>query len=403
MRPLAFAAALICCSLTVANDWPGWRGADRTGVSAEKGLLKKWPTGGPKQKWKATDLGGGYSTPSVADGKVFLIGSKGQDEHVFALKLEDGSPIWNRRLGDVAQVGYAGSRCTPTIDGEELYAISSKGDLACMSVANGEVKWTKDLKDDFGGSFGGWGYAESPLIDGDLLICTPGGDSATMVCLNKSDGSTVWKTAIDGAGAAAYSSPIPVKVGNSKQYVNFLSNGLVGIDAKTGKLAWTYKRSANGTANCSTAVAQNGVVFSASGYGTGGGAVKATNKSATELYFAKEFKSHHGGFVLIGNYVYGTNDQSLLCMDFKSGKIVWSNRCVGKGSITAVDGMLIVRSEQGPVALVSATSKGYELRGKFDQPERSNENSWAYPVVANGLLLLRDQDKMFAYDVKAEK
>lgn len=403
MRQFALTAALACTTLISANDWPGWRGADRTGVSAEKGLLKKWPTGGPTQKWKAKDLGGGYSTPSVSDGKVFLIGSKGQDEVVFALSLEDGSPIWNRRLGDVAQVGYAGSRCTPTIDGDELYAISSKGDLACMNVSNGNVKWTKDLKDDFGGSFGGWGYAESPLIDGDYLICTPGGDSATMVCLNKSDGSTVWKSSINGSGAAAYSSVIPVKVGNGKQYVNFLSHGLVGVDAKTGKLAWTYKKSANGTANCSTAVAQAGVVFSASGYGTGGGAVKATAKSATELYFAKEFKSHHGGFVLIGNYVYGTNDQSLLCMDFKSGKIVWSNHCIGKGSITAVDGMLIVRSEQGPVALVTATQKGYELRGKFDQPERSNENAWAYPVVADGVLLLRDQEKMFAYDVKAAK
>jgi len=403
MRLFALASALVCTTLVSAADYPGWRGADRTGVSTEKGLLKKWPSGGPTQKWKAGNLGGGYSTPSVADGKVYLIGSKGEGEFVFALKLEDGSPLWNRRLGDVAQVGYSGSRCTPTIDGDELYALSSKGDLACMNVSNGEVKWTKSLQDDFGGSFGGWGYAESPLIDGDYLICCPGGDSAAMMCLNKSDGSTVWKAPIDGAGAAAYSSVIPVKVGNGKQYVNFTSGGLVGVDAKTGKLAWTYKRSANGTANCSTAVAQNGVVFSASGYGTGGGAVKATNKSATELYFAKEFKSHHGGFVLIGNYVYGTNDRDLLCMDFKSGKIMWSNKCVGKGSITAADGMLVVRSEQGPIALVSATPKGYEFRGKFDQPERRSESAWAYPVVADGTLLIRDQDIMFAYDVKAAK
>ena len=403
MRQLALAFAVVSCLSVSADDWPGWRGADRTGVSNEKGLLKKWPAGGPEQKWKATKLGGGYSTPSVADGKVFVIGAKDDGEFVFALKLEDGKPLWNRRVGDVAKVGYEGPRCTPTIDGDSIYAMSSNGELACMNVSDGDVKWNKDLKSDFGGSFGGWGYAESPLVDGDNVIVTPGGDKASMVCLNKSDGSVAWKSQIDGAGSAAYSSAIPVKVGNGKQYVNFLSHALVGVDAKTGKFAWKYEKSANGTANCSTAVAKNGVVFSASGYGTGGGAVKIGPKSATELYFRKEFQSHHGGFVLIGNHVYGTNDQALLCMDFKAGKIAWQNRSVGKGSIVAVDGMLIVRSEQGPVALVVASPKGYEFRGKFDQPDRSGQSAWAYPVVADGTLLLRDQDVMLAYDVKAEK
>jgi outer membrane protein assembly factor BamB len=403
MRRFVLAFAVVFCPCAFAGDYPGWRGADRTGVSKETGLLKRWPAGGPERKWKATNLGTGYSTPSVADGKVYLIGAKDEGEYVFALKLEDGTPLWNRRLGDVAQVGYAGSRCTPTIDGDELYALSSSGDLACMNIAGGDVKWTKNLKDDFGGSYGGWGYAESPLVDGDRLIVTPGGTSAAMVCLNKSDGSVVWKSKIDGGGAAAYSSVIPVKVGNGKHYVNFVSKALVGVDAKTGKVAWTYGKSSNGTANCSTAVANNGVVFSASGYGTGGGAVKANAKSATELYFQNRFQSHHGGYVLVGKHVYGTNERELVCMDLAGGKIVWSNRSVGKGSIMAVDGMLIVRSEQGPVALVRATPKGYEQLGKFEQPDRSGQSAWAYPVVADGTLLLRDQEIMLAYDVKAEK
>jgi len=224
-----------------------------------------------------------------------------------------------------------------------------------------------------------------------------------MVGLNKKTGKQIWKSEVEGAGSAAYSSILPIKVGSAKQYVTFLSNALVGVDAKTGKLAWTYKKCANVTANASTAVEKDGLVFCASGYGTGGGAVKAGLRDAEEEYFVKQFQSHHGGFVLIDDYVYGTNNSELLCMEFKTGKIVWENRCVGKGSITAVGDLLIVRSEQGPVALVRATPDGYKELGKFRQPDRSGQNAWPYPVVANGLLLLRDQDIMLAYDVKAGK
>jgi len=384
------------------DDWPGWRGADRTGVSQEKGVLQEWPSGGPQQVWKATGIGEGYSTPSVADGKIFVIGAKGKEEFVFALNAEDGSELWKQKLGGKAQVGYEGSRSTPTVDGNLLYALSSGGDLACMGT-DGKMKWTKNLGKDFGGSYGGWGYAESPLVDGDRVVVTPGGKRATMVGLNKKTGKQVWKSEIPSGGSAAYSSILPIQVGPAKQYVTFLSRALVGVDAKTGKLAWTYEKSANGTANASTAVARDGLVFSASGYGTGGGAVKAGLKDAEEEYFVNQFQSHHGGFVLIGDYVYGTNNSELLCMEFKTGKIVWENRCVGKGSITAVGDLLIVRSEQGPVALVRATPDGYKELGKFRQPERSGQQAWPYPVVANGLLLLRDQDILLAYDVKAGK
>jgi outer membrane protein assembly factor BamB len=403
MRRLVCVFTAVFCVCATADDWPGWRGADRTGVSQEKGVLAKWPSGGPEQKWKATGVGNGYSTPSVADGKVFVIGAKGKDEFVFALNLEGGSQLWQQRLGSMAKVGYEGSRCTPTVDGKFLYALSSGGDFACMNVADGKVKWSKNLRKDFGGSYGGWGYAESPLIDGDRVVVTPGGDRQTIVCLNKITGKQIWKSSIPGAGAAAYSSILPIEVGKARQYVTFVSKALVAVDAKTGKFAWKYDRSANGTANASTAVARDGLVFSSSGYGTGGGAVKAGPKSAEEAYFVKKFESHHGGFVLVGDHVYGTNNNALLCMNFETGDIVWEKRSVGKGSITAVGDLLIVRSEQGPVALVKASPSGYEELGQFDQPDRSSQSAWPYPVVSNGLLLLRDQDVLLAFDVKAAK
>lgn len=404
MRRIAFALAPMIYTLAVADDWPGWRGADRTGVSTEKGLLKKWPKDGPKQEWKATGIGEGYSTPSVADGKIFVAGAKGNKEYVFALKLEDGSHLWKRELGSTTSGGgYPGPRSTPTIDGDLLYVLSSAGDLVCMSVNDGKTKWSKNLKKDFNGSPGGWAYAESPLVDGERVVVTPGGRKASMVGLNKKTGKQVWKSEIPDAGSAGYSSILPIEVGKSKQYVTFLSNALVGVDAKSGKLAWSYEKSANGTANASTAVAQDGLVFSASGYNTGGGTVKAGLNDAEEVYFVKKFQSHHGGFVLIDNHVYGTNGEALLCMKFDTGEIIWQNRSVGKGSVTAVDGMLVVRSENGPIALVKATPKGYEELGRFDQPDRSSQAAWPYPVVSNGLLLIRDQEVLLAFDVKAGK
>jgi outer membrane protein assembly factor BamB len=403
MRRLAFVFSAVCCVCITADDWPGWRGADRTGVSQEKGVLAKWPSGGPEQKWKATGIGEGYSTPSVSDGKIFVVGAKGGKEYTFALKLDDGAHLWEQELGPTTKGGgFPGPRSTPTIDGDLLYVLSSAGDLVCMSVA-GKKNWSKNLKRDFGGSPGGWAYAESPLVDGDRIVVTPGGDKQTMVCLNKTTGKPIWKSAIPGAGEAAYSSILPIEVGKAKQYVTFVSKSLVAVDAKTGRFAWKYDGSVNRTANASTAVAKDGLVFSASGYGKGGGTVKAGLKDAKEEYFVKEFKSHHGGFVLVGDHVYGTNYEALLCMNFKTGEIVWSNPSVGKGSITAVGDLLVVRSEQGPVALVRATPSGYEELGRFEQPNRSRESAWPYPVVSNGLLLLRDQDVLLAYDVKAAK
>jgi len=403
MRQLALASAALVCVCATADDWPGWRGADRTGVSREKGILAKWPSGGPEQKWKATGIGEGYSTPSVADGKIFVVGTKGQKEYAFALKLADGSLLWEQELGPTTRGGgYPGPRSTPTVDEDRLYVLSSAGDLVCLSV-DGKKKWSKNLKKDFSGSPGGWAYAESPLVDGDRIVVTPGGDKQTMVCLNKSTGKQIWKSSIPGAGAAAYSSILPIEVGKVRQYVTFVSKALIAVDAKTGKFAWKYDRSANGTANASTAVAKDGLVFSASGYGTGGGAVKAGPKSAEEAYFVEKFESHHGGFVLIGGHVYGTNNSALLCMNFETGDIVWEKRSVGKGSITAVGDLLIVRSEQGPVALVKASPSAYEELGRFKQPDRSSQAAWPYPVVSNGLLLLRDQDVLLAYDVKAAK
>ena len=394
------------------GDWPGWRGPDRTGLSTETGLLKQWPTDGPKLAWKITGLGEGFSTPSLAAGRIFLVGTKGKDELLIALDAKDGTRLWATAIG-AEDGGHPGPRSTPTVDGDSLYVISSDGKLVCAGVEKGEIHWKKDLHADFGGKTGRWAYAESPLIDGDALICTPGGSAATLVALKKKSGEVIWKSAVAGLPAgkkeytqAGYSSVIVAEVAGTRQYIQFLAGGVVGVDAKSGKFLWHYDAPANGTANCSTPIFKDDCVFAASGYGKGGGMAKITATgqafTAKEQYFVKELTSHHGGMVLVGDHIYGTSYTSLLCIEFKTGKIAWQDRSVGKGSIAYADGRLYVRSENGPIALVEANPTGYKEIGRFTQPDRSREKAWPYPVIADGKLYLRDWDMLLCYDIKGK-
>jgi outer membrane protein assembly factor BamB len=403
------------------GDWPGWRGPDRTGVSKETGLLKAWPKAGPKLAWKVTGLGTGYSTPSVAGGRIYLMDSEAQGaakgkrggarELLIALDAKNGSRVWATPVGTTAG-GYPGPRCTPTVDGDRVFALSSDGKLVCAETAKGTVRWQKDLKADFGGQPGGWAYTESPLIDGDVLVCTPGGNKATLVALNKKTGATFWKAAVTGIpgkpsySRAAYSSAIVAEVGGVKQYVQFLSGGVVGVAAADGKLLWHYDEPANRTANISTPLFRDGCVFAATAYRTGGGMAKITADGttfrATQEYFLESLQNHHGGLVLVGDHVYGTNGGSLMCVNFKDGTVAWTNRGAGKGSVTYADGHLYVRGEDGTVVLVEANPAAYKEKGRFKQPDRSAQRAWPHPVVAGGKLYLRDWDALLCYDVKAE-
>lgn len=391
------------------SQWSQWRGANRDGSSSETGLLDTWPAGGPPQLWNVTGLGEGYSTPSVSGGDVFVLGTRGDEERLFCLSLADGSTRWSAPLGRKAGGGgYPGPRGTPTVDGQLVYAIGSDGTLVCVDREAGQPKWRKHLERDFSGQHGHWDYAESPLVDGDKLICTPGGPTATMVALNKNTGAVIWSGSAAELGndytTASYASPIVAQFGGSRQYVAFLHRGVVGFDASTGRALWHYDAPANQTANCSTPIVADNAVFAASGYGVGGG--KATVRGSgmrwtvTEDYFVRTFRIHHGGFVLVDGFLYGANDSVLLCVDWKSGQVRWKDRSVGKGSISYADGHLYVRGEGGDLALVKASPETYVEKGRFRQPDRSDKNAWPHPVISNGRLLLRDQDRMLCYDIR---
>jgi outer membrane protein assembly factor BamB len=417
----------------VPGEWPAWRGPERTGLSPEAGLLKSWPKDGPTLLWKATGLGDGYSTPSIAGGRIYLLGTKGRTEYVRCLDLKTGNSIWATEIG--AEKGsYAGPRSTPTVDGELLFALSSNGKLVGLHPEKGTVVWKKDLMTDFGGRHGNWAYAESPLVDGDRLICTPGGDSATMVCLDKRTGKEIWRAstrglrtkASEGGGGfgggkgkgkggmrgprpyseAGYASAIVAEFGGVRQYVQFLAGGVVGVRASDGKLLWHYDAPAVGSnANCATPIIHDGSVFAAASYRVGGGRAQIVRSgdtfSAKQVYFVNEMQNHHGGMVLVDGHIYGTNNTSLVCLEFKTGKIKWSTRGVGKGSVLYADGHIYHRGENGDVALVEVNPNEYKEKGRFRQPNRSDYKAWPHPVIAGGKLYLRDWDTLLCFDVKA--
>jgi outer membrane protein assembly factor BamB len=404
---LSLLLMVIGVTTLLAADWPQWQGSDRTAISKETGLLKSWPKEGPSLAWKIKGLGGGYTSPSIANGRIYGMSYRGDDEVVWCLDEKDGKELWKTRLAAKGKAGYnEGSRCTPTVDGSLIYVIGISSDLACLESSSGNIVWQKNLKKDFDGKMmSGWGYSESPLIDGEKLICTPGGAKNSLVALNKKTGATIWSAQVPGGDGAGYSSVIAADVDGGRQYVQFMGKGIVGVDAGTGKFLWRYDKCANGTANISTPVYSDGHVFAASGYGTGGGLVKLNKQSgqgykADEVYFTKKMQNHHGGMVLVDGYLYGNNGGQLACIELKTGNVMWDERKPGKGSIAYADGMLYYRNEGGPIVLIDANPKEYVEKGRFNQPERSNKNAWPHPVIANGKLYILDQDALLCYDIK---
>lgn len=402
-----------------AADWPQWRGAHRTGLSSEKGLLKDWPQGGPKLLWERKDIGKGYSTPAVVGDRIYLMANREGKEYAIALSVKDGSRVWITAVGKVGPnqgPQYPGARSTPTVEGDRIYVLGSDGDLACLEKDKGKIVWSKNLKKTFEGSPGAWAYSESVLIDGDNLICTPGGKKATMAALKKKDGETVWECASPKGDAAGYASPIAVDIGGMRQYVQFVSGGVIGVDAKTGKFLWRYDKTKDPAANIPTPVFHNGCVFtSTSRSGSGLNRLKVSENAvhSEEVYFNKTMLNSIGGVVLVGDYLYGTDARGeLVCLDFQTGNLKWRHVCVGSAAISYADGMLYVRGQGGNgfgkesptwVALVEATPNGYKEKGRFEQPYHGERPAWPHPVVANGRLYLRDGDVLLCYDVTARK
>ncbi len=401
-------ACLTWSSLALAADWPQFRGPNRDDVSPDKGLLGQWPEKGPKLLWKGTGVGQGFSSVAVAGDRVYTMGNKDDTAYIFALSRQNGKFLWEARVGEGGRGGgYQGTRCTPTVDGQLVYAIGPLGDLVCVESATGKEKWRKSFRD-YRGTKPRWDYAESPLIDGDRLVCTPGGRTATLLVLDKKSGEEVWKAPL--GFSAGYSSVVISNSRGVKQYVTLTADGTIGVRASDGKLLWRYDRLARNTANIPTPIILGDQVLTAAGYRKGAALLTLNKKQdgsfeAKEEYYNEDMGNRHGGLVVVGDYVYGDRDQSgqPYCADWKKGEIVWKRRGIGKGrgsaSLTYADGHLYVHYANGYMALVPVPSKAYSEKGSFKVPN-SNTNSWAHPVVIDGKLYLREKGLVWCYDVK---
>jgi outer membrane protein assembly factor BamB len=386
-----------------SSDWPQWRGPDRTGISPETGLLESWPRSGPPQVWTASDLGGGYGSVSVAGDRVFVQGLRDRQSVVSSLNRADGRRVWVRALGRGGNNDRGpGPRGTPTVDGDRVYALSENGILVCLRVADGSIVWQRDILADFRGRNINWLISESPLVDGALVIVSPGGRGAGMVALDKMTGKTVW-TSENLNDEAGYSSPIVADVQGVRTIMTLTAEAGVGVRASDGTLMWRYRNVANRTANVATPVYADNHVFYSSAYGTGGAllSLRAAKGEvrAQEVYFTREMQNHHGGLVLLDGYLYGFNNSILTCLEFATGRLMWRDRSVGKGALAAADGHLYVVSENYAVGLVEATPEGYREKGRFSIRD-AGLPSWAHPAISGGRLYIRNQDTLIAYDVR---
>lgn len=333
---------------------------------------------------------------------------RGNDEVVWCRQVSDGKELWATKIADahfgIGRQAQSGSSSTPTVAGSQIFVLGIGGTLASLRTNDGKLLWKKSLVSDFSGGVPQWGYSESPLVDGNKVIATPGGSAATLVALNTRDGEVVWQCEVPDADNAGYASSIAADIGGLRQYIQFLEGGVVGVAAQDGRFLWRYDHPSGRRANCATPIVQGNFVFAASAYENGGGLAKLAragdNVTADEVYFTRDMRNHHGGIVLVNGFLYGFDNSNLTCLDFAKGTTMWSDRSVGKGSLMYADGNLYVRGEQGEVALVEATSKGYREKGRFEQPERSYEPAWPHPVVVGGRLYLRDQDKLLCYNVR---
>ena len=290
-----------------------------------------------------------------------------------------------------------GPRSTPTFSEGAVYAFGGYGDLVCLDASSGAIRWQKNILQEFGGQNLTWGICESVLVDDNRVICTPGGDKATLVALDRQSGAVLWKALLPGKDRASYASAVVADVGGIRQYVQLTGSGTVGVRADTGEFLWRENSAANLTANCSSPLVAGNLVFSSSNYGTGGALVKlsaAGSKVTAELvYHTHDMTSHHGDMVIVDGLLYGSSDPGVLtCLELSTGKVKWRSRSPGKGSITYADGRLYLRTETGIVALIEATGEAYRELGRFEQPHRSPSSAWAHPVVAAGRLFLCDQD-----------
>jgi outer membrane protein assembly factor BamB len=413
---------LLCLTLPAQRtnpDWPCWRGPNRDAISHETGLLKKWPDGGPALAWQAQGMGVGFSSISIAGNRIYTMGDRTDGQYVLALNLADGKPVWATKIGPVWDDEMGGPRGTPTVDGDSVYAVGTEGEVVALDSTNGKIRWQKSMVADYNGQImSDWKFSESPLVDGDKLLFTPGAFGALVVAVDKKTGKDIWRSGgarmgQAGSNGAGYSSIVISEGAGVRQYIQLIGRGLIGVRASDGKLLWSYNRIANDVANISTPVVRGDYVFGSTAYNAGSALVKLEpapdGVKATEIYYLEPrvFQNHHGGFVLLDDFLYagqGHSNGFPICIEFLTGKVRWGGDirpegATGSAAVAYADGRLYFRYQNGVMKLFDASPEGFKEEGSFKIPG-ARKPSWSHPVILNGKLYLREQDTLLCYNLR---
>ncbi|HKY33095.1 MAG TPA: PQQ-binding-like beta-propeller repeat protein [Candidatus Polarisedimenticolia bacterium] len=405
--------ALSALSGAAAAEWPQWRGENRDGRSPETGLVSSWPADGPPKAWSAGGFGTGFSSLSVAGGRIFTLGDLPDGQHLIAAKESDGSILWKVRVGPIHEDEFPGPRSTPTVAGGRVFALGTEGDLVCVQASDGKELWRKNILSS-GSQRLRWKISESPLVDGDRVIVTPGSPGALMLALDAATGKEIWATKASrslgskGDDGPGYSSAVISQGGGVKQYVQIIGRGAIGVEAATGKLLWNYNKVANDVANIPTPLVSGDFVFVSTGYQTGAALLQISSSgsgvTAAERYFLPHtvFQNHHGNMILDQGVIYaghGHNRGNPIAIQMESGKVLWGpadNSGSGSAAVAWADGKLYLRYQNGRMVMAEAAPGGYKELGAFTIPD-VQRHSWSHPVISGGVLYLREQDQIHAY------
>ena len=388
--------------------WPEFRGPRRDSISLETGLLKKWPPEGPRLIWKYSDCGKGFSGVSIAEGKIFSAGDFGNREMLFALGL-DGKLLWKSPNGSSwRRPSPAGSRTTPTYADGVLYHMNPTGRVAAYHAKKGKEIWAVELKKRFDAKFGIWSLAENLIVDGDKVLCLPGGAKALAAALDKKTGKTIWTTT-GLTDPAAYCTPVLATHKGVRQMITMTAKSVIGVDVTTGKLLWTYPYRMGFPQHATPPVYHDGHVFVACGHFTGGTLLRINPDSSgvTRVWHMRKFDNCHGGVILLDGRLYGSGcrvaGKGFHCVDFLTGKMIGTNDEVGKASILYADGMLYGLNHKGPMYLMEVTADGVKVVSRFDMPGKRKVNIYlAHPVICAGRLYLREGNNLYAHDIRAK-
>jgi outer membrane protein assembly factor BamB len=403
-------SVLVCAAaLAAAGEtpwWPQFHGPQRDNVSRDTGLLKSWPDGGPPLVWKFSESGRGYASVSIANGLIFTTGDFGDDEFVLAFDL-DGKLKWKTQNGKAWKGAQPGSRTTPTFCDGIVYQMNAHGRLVALEAATGKPVWTVELQERFEAQNNFWGYAENVIIEGDMLVCMPGGAKGHIVALNRKTGDTIW-TNTDINDRAGYSSPIIVTHNGVRTFITLARQSVVALDVKTGKSLWSHEHRGTCDQNVTSPIYHNGSVVVSSGHKGGSRMVKINpdGRSVTETWFGTDLDNCHGGLELLNGFLYGSGcrlyHKGLVCVEFATGKMMYRAAEVGKTSVTFADGRLYCFGNDGVMMLVEATPQQAKVTGKFTPSWTEKPPCLSHPVVCGGRLYIRHLNTLFVYDVRAK-